>query len=51
MFVTSIRNLTEVKEREKFMDAEMCEFGKRSFLVKQKIEKLIFAATHKATLT
>ena len=27
----SIQNLTEVEETEKFMDAEMCEFGKRSF--------------------
>ena len=29
--VKSIRNLTEVKETAKFMDADMREFGKRSF--------------------
>ena len=27
----SIRNLTKVKETEKFMDADMRKFGKRSF--------------------
>ena len=31
IFVKSIRHLTEVKETEKFMDANICEFGKRSF--------------------
>ena len=45
----SIRNLTDIKETGKFMDADMHEFGKHSFLVEQKIEKLIFVATHKTT--
>ena len=34
IFVKSIRNLTEVKETEKFMLAKMREFGKGSYHVK-----------------
>ena len=49
IFGKSIQNLTEVKETEKFMDADMREFGKRSFLVSKKIEKLIFVTAHKTT--
>ena len=33
IFVKSVRNLTEVKETEKFMDASIREFGERSFEV------------------
>ena len=43
----SIRNLTEVKETEKSMDTDMREFGKRSFSIKQKIEKLIYVTVDK----
>ena len=49
IFVKSIRNLTEEKETEKFTDAYMPKFGKRSILIVQKIEKLIFATALKTT--
>ena len=39
--------LDRSKGTEKFMDANMHEFGKRSFQIELKIEKMIFVIAHK----
>ena len=45
----SVRNLTEVKEREKLMEADLPSLLNAAFKSRKKTEKLIFVTTHKTT--